>query len=72
MFRTWRSLGLQRGVIGGSVPWLIVAGVLWGAKAVQWAMRREEQVVYRTVLQPGETLEVIHSASSLASRRRSR
>jgi hypothetical protein len=72
MLRTWRSLGLQRGVIGGSVPWVLVAAVLWGAKAMQWAMRREEQVVYRTVLKPGETLEIVHSAEGPASRKRSR
>lgn len=72
MFRTWRSVGLQRGVVGGSMPWVIVAAVLWGAKAVQWARRREEQVVYRTVLSPGESLEIVHSTDSPASRRRSR
>jgi hypothetical protein len=72
MFRTWRSVSLQRGVVGGSIPWMAVAAVLWGAKAVQWALRREERVVYRTVLEPGETLEIVHSTESKASRRRSR
>ncbi len=72
MFKQWRSIGLQRGIVGGSRPWMLVAAVLWGAKAVQWAMRRDERVVFRTVLEPGETLEIVHSADGAASRKRSR
>lgn len=51
-----RRRGWEEGVLGGDPKWLaagVFAGSIW---LVQWAWRKEAEVVYRTRLQPGETL----------------
>jgi hypothetical protein len=55
-----RRLGVDRGVLGGSRPWLVVAGVAWGIKAVQYARRPEAETLVREVLEPGETIVISH------------
>ena len=57
-----RNRSLTRGVLGGHRFWLIIGAVVWGLRAIKWAWPKEESVVYRTVLQPGETLEIVHDA----------
>jgi hypothetical protein len=58
---TARRLGVDRGVMGGSRPWLVVAGVAWGIKAVQYARRPEPETLVREVLEPGETIIISHA-----------
>lgn len=57
---TARRLGVDRGLLGGSRPWLVVAGVAWGIKAVQHARRPEPETLVREVLEPGETIVISH------------
>jgi hypothetical protein len=64
-----RTLGLQRGVLGGSRPWLVVAGVTWALRALQWAWRTDEVVLYEGTLEPGERLEIVARRASGAGRR---
>lgn len=53
-----RRRGWEEGVLGGDSRWLIVGAAAWGAWALQWAWRREPEVVYRTRVQPGQSLRV--------------
>ena len=55
-----RKLGVARGVFGDSRPWLIIGGLAWGIRAIQWARRPVPQVLLREVLEPGETLVIEH------------
>jgi hypothetical protein len=50
-------LGMQRGLVGGSRPWLYV-GLTAGAVRVARRMLTEPETVYRTELKPGEHVEI--------------
>lgn len=67
---TARSLGLSRGVLGDSRPWLVVGGLAWGIKAFQWAWRPGPETVLREVLEPGETIVIRHDHAPLTRRQR--
>jgi hypothetical protein len=58
------SKGWREGVLKGSRPWMLAGGLALVARAVQWAARREETVVYYEELGPGETLEIAHELRS--------
>jgi hypothetical protein len=67
---TARKLGVARGVFGDSRPWLVVAGVAWGIRALQWARRPAPATVLREVLEPGETLVIRHDPAPPTRRQR--
>jgi hypothetical protein len=58
MLKRLRQRAFQEGIIGGSTPWMVVGALTWGVYAVQWAMRKKPEVVYRTRLKPGEQLVI--------------
>jgi hypothetical protein len=37
---------------------MVLGGIAWTLRAVGWAVRREERVVFRDRLRPGETLVI--------------
>lgn len=67
---TARKLGVARGVFGDSRPWLVVAGVAWGIRALQWARRPAPETVMREVLEPGETIVIRHDGPRPTRRQR--
>jgi len=67
---TARRLGVARGVFGDSRPWLIIGGLAWGLRALQWARRPAPQTVLREVLEPGETLVISHGGPAPTRRQR--
>jgi hypothetical protein len=64
-----RSRGLTDGLLGGSRFWTVVGAAGWLVKALQWAAKREPEVVYRAELQPGETLVVAREGTETAHER---
>lgn len=50
--------GWEQGVIAGDRRWLAVGIVAWTLWVLRWAWRKEPEVVYRTRLQPGESVLV--------------
>jgi hypothetical protein len=56
--RGLRRRAWEEGVLGGDTKWMAVGAVVGGLWLVQWAWRREAEVVYRTQLKPGETLVI--------------
>ncbi len=68
--RELRNRSLTQGVLHGHRLWVAVGAVVWALRALQWAWPKEESVVYRTVLKPGETLEIVHDARTNAEVRR--
>lgn len=54
------KLSVQRGVIEGRLPWTAVAAVVWGGRALRWALEKDEEVVFVETLEPGETLVIAH------------
>lgn len=53
-----RSLALRRGLLGGSRPWMIVAGVLWGLRLLRRASGRRPELLAVERLKPGQTLQI--------------
>jgi hypothetical protein len=56
--------GIRRGVFGTSRPWLVVAILTTGARLVRRLVAKEEDVVLRETLQPGETLLITHTGTA--------
>jgi hypothetical protein len=63
--RGWRGLSavlrqrsLIEGVWNGRRGWLAVAAVVWGARGLRKAMHREEKLLLREVLRPGQQLVI--------------
>jgi hypothetical protein len=58
------SVGLKRGwrqgVLEGNRSWLVVGGVALTLRLLQRMAGKEEKVVYREQLRPGETLVIAH------------
>jgi hypothetical protein len=53
-----RQRGWEDGILGGEKRWLALGVVAWTAWVVQWAWRREPEVIYRTKLKPGESVTI--------------
>lgn len=57
LLRWISTSGLRRG-LEGSRPWIVVAIVAIGARAISRLARAPEPVLYRTVIRPGDVLRV--------------
>lgn len=53
-------VGLRRGLLGGSRPWLAVGVGAAVARVVVRAVHRREEVVLREELAPGTAVEIRH------------
>lgn len=53
-----RRKAWEDGLLGGDRRWLAAGAVVWSLTLAGRAWRREPEVVYRTVLKPGETITV--------------
>jgi len=66
-----RRNGLYKGLIGGDRRWLVVGGVVWGARFLRKSLGKSEQVVALEKLQPGQwmSLRTISPAQLKAEKR---
>jgi hypothetical protein len=53
--------GLRRG-LSGSRPWVVVGVAATGARLLRNLAREQPEVLYRTVLRPGERFEIVTSS----------
>jgi hypothetical protein len=67
-----RQQSLIEGMWNGRRSWLAVGALVWGARGLSKALRREEKVVLREVLRPGETYIVTEAISRPTRRQRRR
>lgn len=58
MLRQLRRASFDRGLLGGSRLWILVGALLWAARGLRLATRRQGGVVWRGVLAEGETITV--------------
>ncbi len=58
LLRRLTSNGLRKGV-SGSTPWLVVGIVAGGLRVLHRIARDDEEVLYRTVVKPGDLFEVV-------------
>jgi hypothetical protein len=64
-----RSNALSRGVFGGSKPWLAVAGVVYGSKALRRALGRQTGVIWSGRVEEGESILVTYRPGGRRARR---
>jgi hypothetical protein len=67
-----RRRAITDGLFGGNRRWLVLGGLAWALRALQWASTRDEHVVYAAELKPGETLVLSREAPEDVERRRKR
>jgi hypothetical protein len=58
LLRRGLRLGLDRGLLGGSPPWLVLGALALLGYLLSRAMERHQEVVIRTGLVPGDIFEV--------------
>ena len=58
LLRRLTSNGLRKGM-SGSTPWLVVGIVAGGLRLLHRISRDDEEVLYRTVVKPGDVFEVV-------------
>jgi hypothetical protein len=58
LLRRLTSNGLRKGV-AGSTPWLLVGIVAGGLRMLRHLARDDEELLYRTVVKPGDVFEVV-------------
>jgi hypothetical protein len=66
-----RRRALTKGLFGGSRPWLLLGIAAWTFRGIQWALRPEPKVVYRSRLDVGETI-VLRNEPPTPTRRQRR
>lgn len=69
---TARRNAVAEGLLGGNRRWLVIGGIAWGFRAIGWAMRRDERVIFRERLGPGEQLVISESRATPRRRRKQR
>ncbi len=72
VLRFVRRAGVERGLFEGRRAWLLLGGVAWGLHFLNKAAGRNEVVVYREELLPGESVVVRREAVPERRRRRGR
>jgi hypothetical protein len=65
-----RRRAFTDGLFGGDRKWLVLGSLAWALRGIQWARTRDEQVVYATTLEPGETLVLARQAPKGKRRRK--
>ena len=58
--RYLQGTAFRRGVLGNSRPWFWVAVATYALRALRRLMGRDEKVLYRHELSPGQTLVIAH------------
>lgn len=61
LLRDLSRTGLRRG-LSGSRPWVLVGVAATGARLLRALAREEPEVLYRSVLRPGEHIEIVTSS----------
>ncbi|CAB4608576.1 unannotated protein [freshwater metagenome] len=65
-----RRQALTKGLFGGSRPWLLLGIAAWTFRGLQWALRPEPKVVYRSKLEVGETIVLTNEPAAPTRRQR--
>ncbi len=55
---TARRNGVTEGLLGGNRRWLVLGSIAWGVRAVSWANKRDQRVLFIDNLRPGEQLVI--------------
>lgn len=66
-----RRNGITEGLLGGNRRWLVLGSIAWGLRAISWANKRDQRVLFMDNLRPGEQL-LISERQLNPKRKRSR
>lgn len=70
--KTLLRLGVRRGVLGGSRPFVVLAGAAGAWRLIQILAGSVKETVYREELRPGEELIISHHRTTYADDERRR
>jgi hypothetical protein len=65
MLRLLIRNGVRKGLLGGSRTWLVVGGAAFAVRVLRKLTAREEEVVYREELRPGEAVVVANGRDAM-------
>jgi hypothetical protein len=65
-----RRNAVTEGLLGGNRRWLVLGGIAWGFRLIGWALRKDEHVVFKEQLRPGERLVITERQSTPKRSRR--
>ncbi|MCU1396979.1 MAG: hypothetical protein JWN62_88 [Acidimicrobiales bacterium] len=57
-FALARRNGIYKGVVGGDRKWMVIGGVVWGARLLRKAAGKSEQFVTLEKLEPGQWMSL--------------
>ncbi|MBI2710753.1 MAG: hypothetical protein HYX34_13830 [Actinobacteria bacterium] len=60
-----RRTGFRKGVLGGSRGWTAAFVGVWGYRQLKRLAKREEEVVFRSELKPGERLVIANGRAAI-------
>lgn len=69
-FAALRRNALYKGLFGGSRGWLAVGAFVWGPRLLKRALGRNEEIVAKEVLKPGQSLYLEAIAPPTRAQRR--
>jgi hypothetical protein len=67
-----RRNALYKGLLGGSRGWLAVGAVVWAPRLMKRALGKNEEIVAKEVLKPGQALRIEALERPTRARRRAR
>lgn len=62
-------VGMRKGLVGGSRPWLVLGGLAGLGKLLGIMARNRPEVVYRGKLEPGQVVVIDHQPAKRSRRR---
>ena len=73
MLRLWlrraMTAGMRRGFAGSKV-WMVIGIGAAGARALSKLASRDPEILYRTVVQPGDVFEIVTAAPARKAKRK--
>lgn len=64
-FATLQSIGISRGLFGGSRGWLYVGTGLWTVRTIRRMAERKPEVLIREELKPGQRITIANDVATL-------
>lgn len=69
-FAFTRRMGLYKGLLGGSRPWMVAGGIVWSARLMRRFFGRRPEIAATEVLQPGQFVTIAALAALSRSERK--
>ncbi|MCB0978344.1 MAG: hypothetical protein KDB02_12885 [Acidimicrobiales bacterium] len=62
---TLQSIGISRGLFGGSKGWLYVGGGLWTVRTIRRMAERKPEILIREEIKPGQRITIANNVATI-------